>query len=166
MLRIVIKYLALLVIYIGETPKYFIDLLKFLNIFKYFYFFLNCCCALKRSHYYFKWGSKSHICTECHAAEKIPCAGAAPCAISCAGISKRKPAPFFWNRPMSVTAVETGLHVVWKSGYIMLALPTGNTVISFQNPGSDALMRTLRDIFRIIPILQSPSWILWKKLGQ
>lgn len=27
--------------------------------------------------------------------ESIPCAGAAPCAIPCAGILKRKPAPFF-----------------------------------------------------------------------
>lgn len=35
-----------------------------------FIFFLNCCCALKRSHYYFKGGSKSLICTECHAARK------------------------------------------------------------------------------------------------
>ncbi|WP_337664733.1 IS30 family transposase [Suilimivivens sp.] len=33
LLRFVSNYLALLVIYIGETPKYFIDLLKFLNIF-------------------------------------------------------------------------------------------------------------------------------------
>jgi hypothetical protein len=68
--------------------------------------------------------------------------------------------------PVSVTAVENGLPIAQKSGYIILALPTGNTVISFQNPGSDALMRTLRDIFWIIPILQSPSWILWKKKGQ
>ena len=47
--------------------------------------------------------------------------------------------------PVSVTAVENGLPIAQKSGYIILALPTGNTVISFQNPGSDALMRTLRD---------------------
>ena len=32
LLRFVSNYLALLVIYIGETEKYFIDLLNFLNI--------------------------------------------------------------------------------------------------------------------------------------
>ena len=66
LLRFVSNYLALLVMYIGETEKYFIDLLKFLNIF----IFLNCRCVLKKSHYYFKGGSKSHICTECHATRK------------------------------------------------------------------------------------------------
>ena len=92
LLRFVSNYLALLVIYIGETQKYFIGLLKFLNIF----IFPSIAAALLKDPTIISKKVRNPISVQnAMPPESIPCAGAAPCAIPCAGILKRKPAPFF-----------------------------------------------------------------------
>ena len=95
LLRFVSNYLALLVIYIGETPKYFIDLLKFLSFLNIFIFPSIAAALLKDPTIISKKVRNPISVQNAMPPESIPCAGAAPCAIPCAGILKRKPAPFF-----------------------------------------------------------------------
>jgi len=69
--------------------------LKSLNIFKYFYFSSIAAALLKDPTTISKKVQNPISVQNAMPPGSIPCADAAPCAIPCAGISKRKPAPFF-----------------------------------------------------------------------
>lgn len=98
---------------------------------------------------------KSHIYTECHTVRRCPlCRRCSMRNAFCKDFEKNS-ANVFWNRPMSVTATATAPNATLKNGSIMLTLPIGNTVMSFQNPAPIFLIPKTRSV-----ILMN-SFLLW-----